>query len=128
MPDFTEEEIDAAFLGYVQCALWTSTDDDGDFLDAGFGVEDLTSGALSEMRADVADFLNRHASAVLAFQTVTSRCFDQIGSDFWLTRNRHGAGFWDRDAGEVGERLSDAAEAAGERWLYVSEDGMISLT
>lgn len=30
------------------------------------------------------------------------------GHDYWLTRNGHGAGFWDRGLGPVGDRLADA--------------------
>lgn len=36
------------------------------------------------------------------------------GQDFYLTRNRHGVGFWDRGLGKAGERLTRAAHAYGE--------------
>jgi hypothetical protein len=35
------------------------------------------------------------------------------GEDFYLTRNRHGAGFWDRGHGEIGRKLSDHAHTYG---------------
>lgn len=38
----------------------------------------------------------------------------RAGHDFWLTRGGHGTGFWDRGLGELGDRLSDAAQAYGE--------------
>jgi hypothetical protein len=42
------------------------------------------------------------------------------GHDLWLTRNRHGAGFWDRGLPKaVGEALSTAARNMGEIHLYV---------
>jgi hypothetical protein len=47
------------------------------------------------------------------------------GHDFWLTRNHHGAGFWDRDLGEVGEQLTEAAQTYKEVDLYVGDDGKI---
>ena len=50
------------------------------------------------------------------------------GHDFWLTRNGHGAGFWDRSdclPEDAGERLTDAAEKYGEVDLTV-DDGVIS--
>jgi hypothetical protein len=38
----------------------------------------------------------------------------QHGHDFWLTRNGHGAGFWDRGyLPELSERLSDASKTFG---------------
>lgn len=51
---------------------------------------------------------------------------EMAGHDFWLTRNGHGAGFWDRSplkAGDLGERLSTASKLAGESDLYTGDDG-----
>ena len=42
---------------------------------------------------------------------------EQIGHDFWLTRNGHGSGFWDRPevyGDDNAEKLSDIARAFGE--------------
>ena len=45
------------------------------------------------------------------------------GHDFWLTRNGHGCGFWDRDLpGTLGEELSKLAEAAGVLDVYIGDD------
>ena len=38
----------------------------------------------------------------------------QAGHDFALTRNGHGAGFWDHGAGEAGDALTESAEWFGE--------------
>lgn len=35
---------------------------------------------------------------------------EQLGHDFWLTRNRHGTGFWDRGT-DVGGDLSELAKS-----------------
>jgi hypothetical protein len=51
----------------------------------------------------------------------------QAGHDFWLTRNGHGAGFWDRGLGDIGDRLSVAARAFGEVNLYVGDDKKLYL-
>ena len=53
---------------------------------------------------------------------------DYAGHDFWLTRNGHGAGFWDRGLGEAGKKLTDAAHAFGECNLYLGDDDVIHLT
>lgn len=44
------------------------------------------------------------------------------GHDFALTRNSHGAGFWDRGYGEIGDRLTEAAQAYGEHSVLTTED------
>ena len=43
------------------------------------------------------------------------------GFDFWLTRARHGAGFWDRGLGAVGDKLTKAAHVYGSVDLYAHE-------
>ena len=45
------------------------------------------------------------------------------GHDFWLTRNRHGAGFWDGDWKD-GDKLTEMSHDEGEIYLYV-EDGKV---
>lgn len=51
----------------------------------------------------------------------------QAGHDFWLTRNRHGSGYWDIDNvyGDHAQTLTDKAHKAGERTLYYGDDGKI---
>lgn len=53
---------------------------------------------------------------------------ERAGHDFWLTRTGHGAGFWDREelrTDGLGDRLSDAARAAGDRWINETDAGMV---
>jgi len=66
-------------------------------------------------------------------QTIDALCFfsqnqcylsddqvSQAGHDFWLTRNGHGTGFWDRDCypDHIKERLSARAGQFGETFVY----------
>ena len=55
---------------------------------------------------------------------------EQAGQDLWLTRNRHGAGFWDGDWPDaVGERLTEAAHSmGGAAVLYYPEKERLELT
>ena len=52
------------------------------------------------------------------------------GHDFALTRNGHGAGFWDRGLGEMGDMLTDECKPYGEHnvILAVDEDDNIIST
>jgi hypothetical protein len=50
---------------------------------------------------------------------------DMVGHDFWLTRNGHGAGFWDRGLGERGQWLTDMAKPFGSAYLYVNNSGEV---
>lgn len=51
---------------------------------------------------------------------------EQNGHDFWLTRNGHGAGFWDRGYhDEIGDGLSEISKQFGEKFVYLGDDGLL---
>lgn len=115
-PDSDSQDFAAA---YITCALRSSTDDAGIPLDS--GAHTLADSAREAMTRDAADFWGR----IRAFEFPDGYTAEQAGHDYWLTRNEHGAGFWDRGLGELGERLSTLARAAGSVDLYVGDDGLI---
>jgi hypothetical protein len=60
--------------------------------------------------------------AVLRIVTPKHPVMEYAGHDFWLTRNHHGAGFWDGDWEQsAGEKLTALAESFGEFNLYTHE-------
>lgn len=111
--------LDRFTEAYVICALWSSTDDNGEPLDTSFGAEDIAPDTLAKMIEDCRRFQIRCESLLLDIDD------EQAGHDFWLTRNRHGAGFWDRGLGRIGEWLTSNAHAFGEVFLYIGKDGKI---
>ncbi len=113
--------IETILNHYAVCALWSSTGDDDRPLDDNYGVDDIALEAMANMRADVVGFCEAQA-VDLAASGLSDK---QIGHDFWLTRNSHGAGFWDRGIGEVGKRLTDACKTYGSQDMYVGDDGKI---
>jgi len=121
-PRREDPRLDRVVAGYIEAALWSSHDDEDNALDA---VDaELSEAAKAELRQDCADFLDSCDDADLDLSPIGS---GQIGHDFWLTRNHHGAGFWDRGLGELGDRLTTLAHAAGGRDLYVSDAGAIEV-
>jgi hypothetical protein len=109
---------------YLECALWSSTDDTETPLDSNYGIEDIHARCIKEHDAQLADFEEANAADLEA----SGASPEQWGHDFWLTRNRHGAGFWDRGYGAVGERLTSAAHAYGESVAYLGDDGKVYLS
>jgi hypothetical protein len=109
---------------YIEAALWSTPDDAevrGEHLDATFNAGDLAAEALTEMREDCNVFIRNNRFNLM---TIEPR---QAGHDFWLTRNGHGVGFWDRGLGELGDRLTKAAYAFGNVDLYAGDDGKLYL-
>lgn len=130
-------ELDDFTLGYLTCALWSSHDDredaDGEMLDANFTIEDFAPETLRQAIADCEKFQRENAALLESafnspdYRRVNDSTPEQTaGHDFWLTRNGHGAGFWDGDyPKQHGEQLTTASEAYGDVDLYVGEDGKI---
>jgi hypothetical protein len=144
---------------YVTTALWSSTGDDDQPLDANYSIDDLAPETLAKMQSDLDKFFTFLESAeetidpeldsfdvsrgleyknpdifVSLLEATTyyadKACKDfdaegRICHDFWLTRNRHGCGFWDGSYKDLGDRLTNAAQAFGECDLYVGDDGKI---
>lgn len=105
---------------YLVTALWSSVDHETErTLDQDHGVDDVAEECVEQSRRDLESFLEANAD------DVGTRTED-AAHDFWLTRNRHGAGFWDGDwADDVGKRLTAAAKAYGEVNLVIGDDGKI---
>lgn len=114
--------LEAFSHAYIEAALWSSTDDNGDPLDT--GKYELAPETLKRMQVDAAHFYASHADR---FDNCVSSLSDSFaGHDFWLTRNGHGAGFWDGDWPEPNATiLTAASHAYGECNLYVGDDGLI---
>lgn len=121
LPDLST--VSDVLRGYADCALWASTDDDGEPLDGLYFPADLSADAWRQLASDVVSFVIEVESQRPG--TVEFWGAQQFGHDFWLTRNGHGAGYWDRGCGELGDWLSDSAKVWGESYLYVSDDGTV---
>lgn len=109
---------------YIEAALWSSMDESdeqgGEALDQNYTFHDISEETLTAIVEDCYKFQEENAD-LLEESGITD---EQAGHDFWLTRCGHGAGFWDRGLGEIGERLTDACRKWPNVDLYV-EDGKI---
>ena len=110
---------------YVECALWSSTDEStpsgGEPMDQNYSADDIADEAKAKMTADCEAFMDANAEALKDYPA------RDAGHDFWLTRGHAGAGFWEVDHGTEDQCkiLTDAAHAFGESDLYVGDDGKI---
>ena len=115
--------MDEFTKAYIEAALWSSMDNaneqGGEPLDANYGVEDFTPEALASIKEDCEAFQRDHADDIAGN-------LESAGHDFWLTRNRHGAGFWDGDwEKDAGKRLTDASHVYGSVDIYVGDNGRL---
>lgn len=127
-----------ALRGYLTAALWTEIHfcepcgDAGTVVDGCESGEDLTCGSslqdngftadddiIGDPETDLVDFILANWNDLNDMDAV------QAGHDFWLTRNHHGVGFWDRGLGERGDRLAEACRPYGEASVYLGDNGKL---
>lgn len=125
-------DVDAMVTGYLEAVLWTQTDYDRDddstgepMLDANYDVDDIDPEYVAKVRVEFAELIQAYPLAVrmylnsardnrlsLPFNDLSDRSA-LFGHDYLLTRDGHGAGFWDRCLGELGDYLTDIAKHSG---------------
>lgn len=114
----------AVLTSYIQCALWSSTDSDECHLDANYSETDLDTKTIEKMTADVEQFVKEAKDSIIDSGASES----SIGHDFWLTRNGHGAGFWDRGYEKsVSDAFCKICKKFGNCELYVGDDKKIHI-
>ena len=105
------EGLDEFMSAYIEAALWSSTDDNGEPFDKNHGSESLAPETSARMRTDCAAFLNHRLGGRLIGIAerleaegkwslpggVNCSVMAYAGHDLWLTRNGHGCGYWDGD-------------------------------
>lgn len=125
-------DLDAFTEAYIKAALFSTSDESneagGDPLDSNYGVQHISAASLEVMKAECALFQEYYGDLFTEENCSYRGCpvEEYAAHDFWLTRNAHGAGFWDGDWEEpAATLLTEAARSFGECDLYVGDDGLI---
>lgn len=118
------QTLDVIFLnGYLECALWSTNQDDGVPLDYNHDISDIHESSITKAENDCLKFLEQ---AERYLENVND--LSQVGHDYWLTRCFHGSGFWDREDyyGKVNsQKLTEIAHSFGSCDLYVGDDNKL---
>jgi hypothetical protein len=124
--------------GYIECLFWTEQDELR-------GCDELSDEAEAKVSAHISNFMEQLAAqtwtGVTADKGVTyvfedetlimclcrmlGSSWERVGHDLWLTRNGHGAGFWDRGWREFGNVLSEIARGMGSVDAYRGDDHLV---
>ena len=104
--------------GYLEAALWADTEEPTNKI---YTTEDIDSESIEKAKEDITKFIHLAGSLLNEIED------EQIGHDFYLTRNGHGAGFWDRNYKEMstGEKLTKICKKF--KTLYIEKyDGNLT--
>jgi len=103
-------DLDSVVHSYLHAALWTSE------LDSEYDTHEIDDDSISKAVADCRRFVE------LAGDLLNGLEESEIGHDFWLSRNGHGAGFFDKGLGEIGDRLQEIARSFREINVFPPEE------
>lgn len=116
IPEHTPPYLEDFTRGYVECLEWLLSEDiDRD------SIEGFDSDSMAKIESECAQFVESHADLLRQYVEVTGRDMASAGHDLYLTRNRHGAGFWDRGSHPCLRELTDSAHAMGETHEYLTD-------
>ena len=108
--------LDEFTTAYLECAEWCGVDDEQrEALELSVSPE-WTVESVKKAEEDCRDFRESAGSLLNEISDA------QAGHDFWLTRNHHGAGFWDRGLGKVGDTLTELAHPYGDAYVWFDSE------
>lgn len=117
---------------YLETALWSSThfadehDANGTPMDDLYDVSDFDDAQVEKARSDL-DGFREYVQKTLG-DVLDEFDDESVAHDFWLSRNGHGAGFFDGDYATHGNALQAAAATFGSSDLYVGDDGRVYIS
>lgn len=117
------KDVDLALNAYLTAMLWSSVDDNEEPLDNSYSISDISVEAVRQSTREIDLFFDRAGEVLMNYNPV------YWGHDLWMTRNRHGTGFWDGDYEKAdASYLTTLAHEMGERYVYVGDDGLIYIS
>lgn len=111
--------VEIFHYAFIEALLWSESDDEGDPLRDSYCADDIAAMVELGMLRQCQDFYTKAAKFI-----PEDRIAD-AGHDFCLTRNNHGAGFWDGDWPEHGGELTALAHEFPPLEIYIGDDGLI---
>ena len=114
-------KLDTFTEAYVECAFFVGViSEDGVDANHTYNISHLSQETIDAILLDCKEFQERNAELMTGLDAV------QCGHDFFLTRNRHGAGFWDRGYDDkISRPLTVDSHSQGGFNLYVGDDGKL---
>ena len=131
--------MNPTLIALAETVLFSECDNHSVPLDANYTIESFDEESLNKLYVEYQQFISVVEEKITAavgenwdciddFYDLAQPAINQTEYDYILTRNHHGAGFWDGDwSSEVSQILTDAAQSQSEFTAYVDDYGRIYL-
>jgi len=132
-------KMNPTLIALAETVLFSECDNHSVPLDANYTIESFDEESLNKLYVEYQQFISVVEEKITAavgenwdciddFYDLAQPAINQTEYDYILTRNHHGAGFWDGDwSSEVSQILTDAAQSQSEFTTYVDDYGRIYL-
>jgi len=118
-----QDDLDSFVEGFIECALWVGMDQKDTPLEDIYTQGDIEEITIRGIIKECWDFLTEAREYL---DQTGHEDYTRHGIDFMLTRNHHGAGYWDRGyPDEIGDKLTELSHSYGSYDLYVGDDGKL---
>jgi len=112
--DYSEKELQEFLSSYLEAASWADCPEENIQDGLSFDKESFNTAKL-----DCEKFLDENYAFIKYH-------LNQAGHDFWLTRQHHGSGFWDRPemwGKETAKKLTKESHKFPERSIQIEQFG-----
>ena len=93
-----------------------------------FCREDIEDNSLIKAYLDIKEFIRLAGTEAINY-AIDELGLEQLGSDFWYSRNHHGVGFFDRKYDkEIKTKLTNAAHQLKEVDMFINDDMKLSFS
>lgn len=125
-----QTDLQDILKGYLEAAIWTEEERLGEELSEfgnllnhkpfnNFLIDNLSVDSRIQAYVDIKTFIKNAGTEAISEALEVNDTF-RLGMDIWLTRNRHGSGFFDHSY-ENEEILTKAAHSLGGVDLYIND-------
>ena len=115
-------KLSTIVIQYLETALWSSIDENGRPLDKDYSISDFLLSAVKKAEKDLDAFCEQAGDLI---EGISDK---DIAHDFWLTRNHHGTGFWDKYEEPYASALTKLAHKFGECDVYITDTGRLAIS
>jgi hypothetical protein len=112
--------IDEILNSYLETALWAETSDENELQDK--TINDIDGNSKQKAWSDIMKFMQ--AAEKTAMDELRTYDNKGVGHNLWLSRNGHGAGFFD----DNNDKLQNLARSMKSVDLYLGDDGKVYIS